>query len=888
MPCRVRYLNSAGIMRREIPGIDALAKAFPKEWLLYASLNCYPRNQSPMEIDALVVIDDRVLLLELKDWNGTLTQRGDQWFVGGKSRGRSPVVLGEEKAKKLKTVLRTEIPTLTSLYVEARVVLTASATRDGIADQEKPYVWTIAQACSIADTNARAALLSQRKLGLLKAYNFEQDFDRVTNNTKVFQPLEADWGGYRVSESNVVVHPNGVWAEHKAERNNEARMKALVRIWAFDRLPPGLNSSDRRKLIAHRENKVVAHLMTVESPLLERNAILRDIGPSNDEILTNHFDLRELSPNWNTWDRFLERSQDDFDISDRILAATTLLSLIADLHKGGIAHRDLGPRCIWVGSPSKMALNGFMCCQLPGEESVEDWLTTLKGYAVHSAEDEATSINGSGRQRDVFSVGQLVAGVLGDARTCESTALPPSLPDELSHFQEWLDSATAVDPDVRFSDGVAMAARFASLAESVGTIEIDQELLDRHETTLIPYVAWPQREALVQDARRSVYLSVGPDGEQVVVKVWNGMHRNVSAATDLALLRLLESAARVQASPVVGLPVFRKIGLSPIGPFVVYRHIAGNSLDSVESLPTDEALSISEKLLTCVVALHELECEHGDIAAKNVLLNSETKDVCLLDAFDISPVGIGEMRTPSLCPIGWEKLDQRSLDRYATLRVVKETLEKCADARLSDAIDSIDRELARPIVETLEVGLAIVRQAHAAISKPAKPTFTIYHPSGFDGFFRPDGDGYFLTHRVDTGGEVRYALCGIDRELVFSTRDGMLSGSEFLRLPFGALSYASRKGIKVAVDISVLPGRASGLLPLFDFAKANAGPVSTEVGLVSATPVSDLDVPRYWDRLIDLEASNKLELEIVDEIAFSDGIGIYTYEPSGTVPDFDP
>ena len=63
MACRVRYLNSAGIMRREIPGVDALAKAFPKEWLLYVSLNCYPRQQSPMEIDALVVMDDRVLVL---------------------------------------------------------------------------------------------------------------------------------------------------------------------------------------------------------------------------------------------------------------------------------------------------------------------------------------------------------------------------------------------------------------------------------------------------------------------------------------------------------------------------------------------------------------------------------------------------------------------------------------------------------------------------------------------------------------------------------------------------------------------------------------------------------------------------------------------------------
>jgi len=59
--CRVRYLNSAGIMRREIKGVDALANTFPPEWLLYVSLNCFPRGQDPMEIDVMVVMDDRVL-----------------------------------------------------------------------------------------------------------------------------------------------------------------------------------------------------------------------------------------------------------------------------------------------------------------------------------------------------------------------------------------------------------------------------------------------------------------------------------------------------------------------------------------------------------------------------------------------------------------------------------------------------------------------------------------------------------------------------------------------------------------------------------------------------------------------------------------------------------
>lgn len=128
MACRVRYLCSAGIHPREIPGIDRLAAAFPANWLLYTSLQCYPRNEAPIEIDAMVVMDDRVLLHEIKDWYGQLTHNGDQWIIGGR-RERSPVDLIAMKAKKVKSLLKAHIPGFGKYYVDSRVVLTGSATK---------------------------------------------------------------------------------------------------------------------------------------------------------------------------------------------------------------------------------------------------------------------------------------------------------------------------------------------------------------------------------------------------------------------------------------------------------------------------------------------------------------------------------------------------------------------------------------------------------------------------------------------------------------------------------------------------------------------------------------------------------------------------------------
>src|SRR5690349_19482313 len=98
MSCRVRYLNSAGILPREIPGIESLAQAFPAQWLLYASLQCYPPRSHPIEIDALIVADNCALILELKDYNGLLSCNGDQWILNGQPRGRSAVDMVSDKA----------------------------------------------------------------------------------------------------------------------------------------------------------------------------------------------------------------------------------------------------------------------------------------------------------------------------------------------------------------------------------------------------------------------------------------------------------------------------------------------------------------------------------------------------------------------------------------------------------------------------------------------------------------------------------------------------------------------------------------------------------------------------------------------------------------------
>ena len=874
-------------MPREIKGIDALAKAFPSEWLLYVALNCYPRNQDPMEIDALVVIEDQILMLEIKDWNPKLTHKNDQWFVGGQSRGRSAVVAVSEKARKLKSVLASEIPKIrSSLWIEPRVVLTGQATREHLHQSEKPYVWTLSEACSIANSATKRQLLKSRTISNFKLYQFVSDFDQVLGNTKIFQPLEADWAGYRIIEQEVFTHPRGVWQDHRAERKDEARLKALVRTWSFDQLPPGLNSGDKRRLIADRETKAFAHLTAVGSDLIERNRLMREIAHSPDEILTNHFEIRALSQGSLTLDRYLEKARDDLTTSDRLLLATGLLNIVSELHRHLVSHRDLGPRSVWLSGPASIAITGLMSCQIPDEESVVDWLTTLRGYAPDLPEDRSAKIMSTGRQRDVYHVGYLVARILanGDVGTLPDLG---NLPEEFSEFCPWIAKALNENPAERFPDAGTMMEEFTRLIESRGTGSIDQSLLDRYETPDIPYLKFPSVRQLASTARCAVYVSAASNGRDVTVKIWNGLKRGLSAATDLALLRLLDSASRIISAPTAALPRFIEAGLSQVGPFVVYEHETGVPLDQISPLKAYDVLSVCIQLTTAVTALHELGCDHGDIAQRNVIYDEVSSRLCLIDPFDISAVGDGAVRSPSLCPENWERLSQKEIDRYAVLKICADLIGDRTEECFGLLRETLAEELARPVVETLEVAVAAFNRAMDLLVTPQTRSFLLTSRLFEMGAIQIEPTEYFVHREQRDDGVSRYHLTSADRQFAFEGIGDKLIRWFPKQAKFLTLAYDSVSATKIELQLTLQHGPEDGVPKLFEYLKSVLIADSpSKVGIPEAPPT--LRIASHWQRLMDLEANDRIEVRLTHEIAAREDVTLFSFQNMGKAFDFDP
>jgi hypothetical protein len=73
--------------------------------VFYTGLQYFPGHDTPIEMDLIILMDDRVLLVEIKDWTQKIRVEGDIWVVGRKSRRGNPAKLVAAKARKLKTLL---------------------------------------------------------------------------------------------------------------------------------------------------------------------------------------------------------------------------------------------------------------------------------------------------------------------------------------------------------------------------------------------------------------------------------------------------------------------------------------------------------------------------------------------------------------------------------------------------------------------------------------------------------------------------------------------------------------------------------------------------------------------------------------------------------------
>lgn len=122
----------------EPESLDALSQAFPGHWVLYASFRCLLRRAPSIQVDALVAMEYRVLLLELRSLRDEPSANGDRWVFPNGIQKPSPVYEASEKAVKLKGLLQEVVQGWSgTILVDGMVVLTGQARGAALPTEQR-------------------------------------------------------------------------------------------------------------------------------------------------------------------------------------------------------------------------------------------------------------------------------------------------------------------------------------------------------------------------------------------------------------------------------------------------------------------------------------------------------------------------------------------------------------------------------------------------------------------------------------------------------------------------------------------------------------------------------------------------------------------------------
>jgi hypothetical protein len=257
---KLKVINPAGVHSREIKGLDVLEKALPDHWFGYAAFELIGHDAG--EIDLLICADDRLILVEIKDWNVPITDNGATWTTPFDTT-TSPVTLSKLKSAKLGTKLKKFFsPKYREPFVDHCVLFTGKSKRSSLNEDTREKVFDLDFFQTLGGQGTFQKCFPNKKSIEIPREDLKRQLDLFFSGGRV-RPLQRLYNGYRAEEYAKYTHPQRIYSEYLAELEGAKGFKALLRKWDFEELgkiDPVYLTKENFEAIALREQNALSYL----------------------------------------------------------------------------------------------------------------------------------------------------------------------------------------------------------------------------------------------------------------------------------------------------------------------------------------------------------------------------------------------------------------------------------------------------------------------------------------------------------------------------------------------------------------------------------------------------------------------------------------------------
>ena len=606
------------------------------------------------EFDLVIITHCNVLIIELKNWNGRITSYQDRWYLNDKDMGRSPVSITRNKQFMLKKKLDKFKQKFTNKgfcpQIHFLVVMTGNADFSQLPENEKLHVVALDEFLQLKDEN----LFDKRFRPHPDSKTLNQDFelfDKEIFGSNTVKPKNISISGYYAEDTPIFSHPKHIYQEYFAQTENKKHQdQALLRRWDFTKINcPEAQTPDGRYRLVSREYDVLNHIK-LQNKDLYHACLNYKSTPQKGEITAEHIDLFELFPQQKRFDQFVGGyNGENLSMERRLGLVQLLLDKFAQLHKIGIAHRDLGNHSVWLSADDKITLSGFATAYFSSEETVGDIREILEvsGDLAKSHFPLSNGIKLTPYQYDVRSLAVLAWHITQAKRISQVSLdeMKNKLADETAWYAEILHAALS---DTPFGSAVDFLDKF-NQAKPEQAVDFSFDFIKLEPFTHDINHSRAYREDdnfILETSEKEVYRSNG-----LLVKAWLNADPQTDSSKARVVLNWLENMAKLANLSPDYLPKIREFGIAKKSGclFAVSDFIDGHSWQDICKLDlSDEQKQVLiHQFIQNIEHLHSLGFTHGDLKPDNVLVTIEDDSVQLhiLDILDFSPSGQSQFNT---------------------------------------------------------------------------------------------------------------------------------------------------------------------------------------------------------------------------------------------------
>ena len=812
--------NNKKVKGQGLDTLKSLKSIFP--WKGYSGFRFADvKERKEGEFDLVIVTHCNVLIIELKHWNGTIICRQDKWYLNDKDMGRSPVSITRNKQFMLEKKLDKFKQQFTNKgfrpQIHFLVVMTGNADFSQLPDNEKLHVVTLTEFLQLKDEKQFNARFRPHPDSKTLNQDFEL-FDKKIFSSNTVKPKNISIGGYYAEDTPIFSHPKDIYQEYLAQTENKKHQdQALLRRWDFTKINRSeAQTPDGRYRLVSREYDVLNHIKLQNKDLYHTCLNYKSI-PQKSEITAEYIDLFELFPQQKRFDQFVGGyNGENLSTERRLGLVQLLLDKFAQLHKVGIAHRDLGNHSIWLSADDKITLSGFATAYFSSEETVGDIREILEvsGDLAKSHFPLSDGIKLTSYQYDVRSLAVLAWHIIQAKRISQVSLdeMKNKLANETAWYAEILREALS---DIPFKSAVDFLDKF-NQAKPEQAVDFSFDF-----TKLAPFThdinhsrAYREDDNFIlETSEKEVYRSNG-----LLVKVWLNADPQTDNSKARVVLNWLENMAKLANLSPDYVPKIREFGIAKKSGclFAVSDFIDGHTWQDICKLDLldKQKQALIHQFIQNIEHLHSLGFTHGDLKPDNVLVTIEDDSVQLhiLDILDFSPSGQSQFNTEYSPEFDHPTEKQR--DNFAVMKMACELLGVEWN-RPSESFADISKAVQQECSDSQTAFISLARFKEALNPKPATPIIDItvggrepfpsieIHPENGELFvqFEKSKQGDVLVQFIGFGGVLKafysvedkqftHALAPISRDYI-SKRDrdnSVMSLTLGLNITYGSYS----------------------------------------------------------------------------------------------------